>query len=112
MLIFAVFLTGRHFILKYASIAPLKFEVFLTKPLPQSGSAFPIIMTSPRTFTHGECVWFLKGVKGTVACIKFEPIVNRNNRHSVNAVLLAFVNEHNEELKTFVRDDKVKNGRC
>lgn len=47
--IFAVFPTSGHFILKYASIAPLKFEVFLTKPMPQSGSAFPIIMTSPRT---------------------------------------------------------------
>lgn len=48
---------------------------------------------------HGECVWLFKDVKREVERIKFESAAKLNIRQLVNAMLLAFIKEHNEELR-------------
>ena len=48
---------------------------------------------------HGECVWLLKEVKSEIERVKFESNVKLNIRQLVNAILLAFIKEHNDELK-------------
>lgn len=48
---------------------------------------------------HGECVWLLKDVKREIERIKFESDAKLNIRQLVNAMLLAFVKEHCEDLK-------------
>ena len=48
---------------------------------------------------HGECVWLLKEVKREIERVKFESNVKLNIRQLVNAMLLAFIKEHNDELK-------------
>ena len=48
---------------------------------------------------HGECVWLLKEVKREVERVKFESNVKLNIRQLVNAIILAFIKEHNENLK-------------
>ena len=48
---------------------------------------------------HGECVWLFKDVKREIERIKFESDAKLNIRQLVNAMLLAFIKEHNEELK-------------
>ena len=48
---------------------------------------------------HGECVWLLKEVKREVERVKFESNVKLNIRQLVNAMILAFIKEHNENLK-------------
>lgn len=48
---------------------------------------------------HGECVWLLKNVKREVERVKFESNAKLNIRQLVNAILLAFIKEHNENLK-------------
>ena len=48
---------------------------------------------------HGECVWLLKEVKREIERVKFESNVKLNIRQLVNAILLAFIKEHNDELK-------------
>ena len=48
---------------------------------------------------HGECVWLLKEVKREIERVKFESNVKLNIRQLVNAVILAFIKEHSDELK-------------
>jgi len=48
---------------------------------------------------HGECVWLLKEVKREVERVKFESNVKLNIRQLVNAIIVAFIKEHNEDLK-------------
>jgi hypothetical protein len=48
---------------------------------------------------HGECVWLFKDVKREVERIKFESDAKLNIRQLVNAMLLSFIKEHDEELK-------------
>ena len=48
---------------------------------------------------HGECVWLLKEVKREVERVKFESNVKLNIRQLVNAMILAFIKEHKEDLK-------------
>ena len=48
---------------------------------------------------HGECVWLLKEVKREVERVKFESNAKLNIRQLVNAIILAFIKEHNENLK-------------
>ena len=48
---------------------------------------------------HGECVWLLKDVKKEVERVKFESNAKLNIRQLVNAIILAFIKEHNENLK-------------
>lgn len=48
---------------------------------------------------HGECVWLLKEVKREVERVKFESNSKLNIRQLVNAIVLAFIKEHNENLK-------------
>ena len=48
---------------------------------------------------HGECVWLLKEVKREVERVKFESNSKLNIRQLVNAIVLAFIKEHNEDLK-------------
>ena len=48
---------------------------------------------------HGECVWLLKEVKREVERVKFESNSKLNIRQLVNAIILAFIKEHNENLK-------------
>ena len=48
---------------------------------------------------HGECVWLLKEVKREVERVKFESNAKLNIRQLVNAIVLAFIKEHNEDLK-------------
>lgn len=48
---------------------------------------------------HGECVWLLKEVKREVEQVKFESNSKLNIRQLVNAIVLAFIKEHNEDLK-------------
>jgi len=48
---------------------------------------------------HGECVWLLKEVKREIERVKFESNVKLNIRQLVNAILLAFIKEHNDKLK-------------
>ena len=48
---------------------------------------------------HGECVWLFKDVKREIERIKFESDAKLNIRQLVNAILLAFVKEHREDLK-------------
>lgn len=48
---------------------------------------------------HGECVWLFKDVKREIERIKFESDVKLNIRQLVNAMLLAFIKEHGDELK-------------
>ena len=48
---------------------------------------------------HGECVWLLKEVKREVERVKFESNSKLNIRQLVNAIVLAFIMEHNENLK-------------
>ncbi len=48
---------------------------------------------------HGECVWLLKEVKREVERVKFESDAKLNIRQLVNAIILAFIKEHGEELK-------------
>ena len=56
--------------------------------------------TSPlSTSEHGECVWLLKDVKREIERVKFESNVKLNIRQLVNAIILAFIKEHNDELK-------------
>ena len=48
---------------------------------------------------HGECVWLLKEVKREIERVKFESNVKLNIRQLVNAIILAFIKEHGEDLK-------------
>ena len=48
---------------------------------------------------HGECVWLCKDVKREIERIKFESDVKLNIRQLVNAMLLAFIKEHGDDLK-------------
>ena len=48
---------------------------------------------------HGECVWLLKEVKREVERVKFESNSKLNIRQLVNAIVLAFIKEHIEDLK-------------
>lgn len=48
---------------------------------------------------HGECVWLLKEVKREVERVKFESNVKLNIRQLVNAIILAFIKEHDDKLK-------------
>ena len=48
---------------------------------------------------HGECVWLLKEVKREIERVKFESNVKLNIRQLVNAIIVAFIKEHNEDLK-------------
>ena len=48
---------------------------------------------------HGECVWLFKDVKREIERIKFESDVKLNIRQLVNAMLLAFIKEHGDDLK-------------
>ena len=48
---------------------------------------------------HGECVWLLKEVKREVERVKFESNSKLNIRQLVNAIILAFIKEHSDELK-------------
>ena len=48
---------------------------------------------------HGECVWLFKVVKREIERIKFESDVKLNIRQLVNAMLLAFIKEHGDDLK-------------
>ena len=48
---------------------------------------------------HGECVWLLKEVKKEVERVKFESNVKLNIRQLVNAIILAFIKEHDDKLK-------------
>ena len=48
---------------------------------------------------HGECVWLLKEVKREVERVKFESDMKLNIRQLVNAIILVFIKEHNEDLK-------------
>lgn len=48
---------------------------------------------------HGECVWLLKEVKQEIERVKFESNVKLNIRQLVNAIILAFIKEHNDKLK-------------
>ena len=48
---------------------------------------------------HGECVWLFKDVKREVERIKFESDVKLNIRQLVNAIILAFIKEHDDKLK-------------
>ena len=48
---------------------------------------------------HGECVWLFKDVKREIERIKFESDAKLNIRQLVNAMLLAFIKEHRDELK-------------
>lgn len=50
---------------------------------------------------HGECVWLLKDVKREVERVKFESNAKLNIRQLVNAIILAFIKDHNEDLKNF-----------
>jgi len=49
---------------------------------------------------HGECVWLLKEVKREVERVKFESNVKLNIRQLVNAIILAFIKEHSDDLKS------------
>lgn len=48
---------------------------------------------------HGECVWLFKDVKREIERIKFESDAKLNIRQLVNAMLLAFIKEHGDDLK-------------
>lgn len=48
---------------------------------------------------HGECVWLFKDVKREIERIKFESDAKLNIRQLVNAILLAFIKEHGDDLK-------------
>lgn len=48
---------------------------------------------------HGECVWLFREVKKEIERIKFESEAKLNIRQLVNAMLLAFIKEHAEDLK-------------
>ena len=48
---------------------------------------------------HGECVWLFKDVKREIERIKFESDAKLNIRQLVNAMLLAFIKNHSEELE-------------
>ena len=48
---------------------------------------------------HGECVWLLKEVKREIERVKFESNIKLNIRQLVNAIILAFIKEHSDELK-------------
>jgi len=48
---------------------------------------------------HGECVWLLKDVKREIERVKFESNVKLNIRQLVNAIILAFIKEHSDDLK-------------
>ena len=49
---------------------------------------------------HGECVWLFKDVKREIERIKFESNVKLNIRQLVNAIILAFIKEHSDDLKS------------
>lgn len=49
---------------------------------------------------HGECVWLLKEVKREVERVKFESNAKLNIRQLVNAIILAFIKEHSDDLKS------------
>ena len=51
---------------------------------------------------HGECVWLFKDVKREIERIKFESDAKLNIRQLVNAMLLAFIKEHSENLKNIL----------
>ena len=51
---------------------------------------------------HGECVWLFKDVKREVERIKFESDVKLNIRQLVNAIVLAFIKEHDDKLKNIL----------
>lgn len=51
---------------------------------------------------HGECVWLLKEVKREIERVKFESNVKLNIRQLVNAIILAFIKEHNDKLKNIL----------
>ena len=48
---------------------------------------------------HGECVWLFKDVKREVERVKFESDAKLNIRQLVNAMILAFIEKHREDLK-------------
>ena len=48
---------------------------------------------------HGEWVWLLKEVKREVERVKFESNAKLNIRQLVNAIILAFIKDHNENLE-------------
>jgi len=48
---------------------------------------------------HGECVWLFKDVKREIERVKFESDAKLNIRQLVNAMLLAFIKEHGDDLK-------------
>ena len=48
---------------------------------------------------HGECVWLLKDVKREVERVKFESNAKLIIRQLVNAIILAFIEKHHEDLK-------------
>ena len=49
---------------------------------------------------HGECVWLLKEVKREIERVKFESNVKLNIRQLVNAIILAFIKEYSDDLKS------------
>jgi len=48
---------------------------------------------------HGECVWLFREVKKEVERIKFESDAKLNIRQLVNAMIFAFVKEHDKDFK-------------
>ena len=67
------------------------------QPMPPNGSGSPDEFKN--VSEHGECVWLFKDVKREIERIKFESDAKLNIRQLVNAILLAFVKEHREDLK-------------
>ena len=50
---------------------------------------------------YGECVWLFREVKKEVERIKFESDTKLSIRQLVNAMLLAFVREHDADFANF-----------
>lgn len=48
---------------------------------------------------HGECVWLFKDVKREIDRIKFESDSKLSIRQLANAMILAFIKEHNGNFK-------------
>ena len=48
---------------------------------------------------HGECVWLFCEVKKEVERIKFESDAKLNIRQLVNAMIFAFIKEHDKDFK-------------
>ena len=49
---------------------------------------------------HGECAWRPKEVKREIERVNFESNVKLNIRQLVNAIILAFIKEHSDDLKS------------